>query len=370
MPSIIDGSPIETTHLKCPSSEYCECLDGTEYEIFCPNRLDANITVRIEPLKQSNRIEIDCNTYDENIFNQLPELEIGDSFFVKFKLCPVNSATSIWRIFDRLNVKNVQTLVFTARKSAKMSFITDVLPTQLFNNLNTVTSLHLRSDKMKLPTSIFNDLRDLEFLQISSSDFSLAIDGIFRTQNQLKRLNLWGNDLRALTKSTFLGLSSVIDLDLSLNNINEFPMDALEYFSNVTNIDLHFNELSKWPQDLFNRNTQLQKIRIINNKMKNDSLPEHFLSGMQQLKHVSIEYSNLRTLPKTLFENSSNLQNISLAHNTLNRIPFDLFGYQIHLENLDLSFNQLTDLDDRLFNTNRALIVLHLSYNRLTNITR
>lgn len=365
-------SHVLQNELNCPSVTHCECSISTHYEIACPNRINANITLRIEPQQSTNRVEIECYSDDSEIFDNLPEWNIGTAEMVKFNGCPTTANTTINRVFQRLGIRNVRTLIFFARITSNASNkpLDNTMPEQLFANIENVTSLYLRSDKMHLPSNIFQSFHNLEYLQISSADLSNSNVGIFRNLSKLKRLHLWNNDLRNLSKEMFAGIASVIDLEISSNDIDELSSDVFIHLTALESIDLNGNRINAFPQQLFDQNKALQKIRINGNHLKMNALPAQLFGQLPQLEAIWINNCNLTRLPSDLFIESTNLRNISLANNNLTSIPTSIFHHQSDLFDLDMSFNHLFELDDGLFSETTRLTVLRLSHNRLSSISR
>lgn len=360
--------------LICPSVTFCKCSTGTNYEIACPNRINASITLRVEPQQQQTyRVEIECNSGDHEIFNKLPEWNIGVSDVVKFNGCPISSSTSVQRVFDRLGIQNVRNLIFFAKNSKITSQPTttnDILPQQLFENVSNVLSLDLRSNQMRLPSQIFQNLSELEFLQISSTNFNSSTDRIFRHLNHLRQLNLWNNNLWNVSNDLFADVLSLTDLEISSNDIGVLRSNVFEHLVSVESINLNSNRIVALDQQLFRTNKALKMVRIGGNHIKSNILPNKLFAHLPCLDAVWINDSNFTILPDDLFIESINLRNISLARNNFREIPAKIFHQQMHLENLDLSYNGIVSLDNWLFNGTRRLTSLHLSYNRLSNISR
>lgn len=361
--------------LICPIVTFCQCSTGTNYEIACPNRINASITLRVEPAQQQMyRVEIECNSGDGEILKQLPEWNIGVADVVKFNGCPISSSTSVQRVFDRLGIKNVRNLIFFAKNtqttSTTVAAASDILPQQLFENVSNVLSLDLRLNQMRLPSQIFQHLGDLELLQISSANFNSSADSIFRHLSNLKLLNLWNNNLWNVSKDLFADILSLTDLEISSNDIGVLQANVFEHLTAIESINLNGNRIETLHQQLFRSNKALKMVRISGNHIKSNKLPNKLFAYLPRLETVWVNDSNFTVLPNDLFAESTNLRNISLARNNFREIPATIFHHQSHLVSLDLSYNNIESLDDFLFNETRRLTALHLSFNRLSNISR
>lgn len=120
---------------------------------------------------------------------------------------------------------------------------------------------------------------------------------------------------------------------------------------------------------LMNRDS-LRHIRMCDNQLEMDSLPNQFFAELTRLQAVSINNCRLSSVPGDLFMGSPYIRNISLANNHLSELPANIFDDQPNLMNLDLSYNEITELDDSIFSGTLDLAVLRLSHNRFSDISR
>lgn len=374
---------------KCPSmTRSCECIRGINLELACPTYMNPSISVRIEEqAKQNYRIEVDCTTSDERIYTSLPELDlIGNATTAKFKWCPMPaSGTPIVSILKRMGIESTQTLTLTSQSDQTIvrqhlsglknlthlsinGFGLSNVRDDFFDDVTNITLLDIRANNINFPSKIFDKLTQLRFLELGFN-LSQLDDGIFRNQKNLRILNLWGNNLRNLSKNAFEGISSEIELDLSNNRIETMQPDIFVHLTNMTVINLSSNEFESLPEGLFEHNRNLRHIRLMNNRVTLKALPKRFLANLKKLEEVSIQ-CNLSVLPEDTFAGSSNLKILHLQNNALEKIPAGLLQSQHQLEELDLSDNEIITLDDQLFSKTSSLKILRLSQNRLTTISK
>lgn len=167
-----------------------------------------------------------------------------------------------------------------------------------------------------------------------------------------------------------LNFQNVIDLEINSSKIKEMSSNLLEYLSTIKSIIFNGNRLNSFPQQLFNSNKAIEKIKMSNNQMISNTLPNELFGQLPRLETVWINSCNLISIPSDLFVNSTNIKSISLACNNLTNIPSKMLNQLSNLLDLDLSFNDLISLDDDTFNENINLTVLRLSHNRFNNISR
>lgn len=212
--------------LNCPSVTHCECLISTHYEIACPNRINANITMRIEPQQSTNRVEIECNSDDSEIFDNLPDWNIGAAEMVKFNGCPTTVNTTINRVFQRLGIRNVRTLIFFAR-------ITPDSPNKPANNA--------------LPAKLFGQLPQLEAIWINNCN------------------------LTSLPSDLFIESTNLRNISLANNNLISVPASIFHCQSDLFNLDMSFNQLLGLDDGLFSETTGLTVLRLSHNRLSNIS---------------------------------------------------------------------------------------------------
>lgn len=375
-----------TARFQCPDRSVCSCQYLLrDYEIECPP-VNSEVIVKVQP---GTSVQIECSTMDENVYKQLPAMNMGQIQMVQFRRCPLpGSGTSLQTIMERLGMKRIRTLYFSSYGATPggtlvrqhLSGFTDLerlmlsgnglseLPEDLFNDVGNLTWLDLRSNKVHLPVNIFRNLTKLEYLELGYNNLKTLEPGVFQSQHRLKSLNLWGNDLQHLTKDAFDGVMSIVELDLSSNNIEQLPADVFELLTNLTNINLSANRFTSLPSGLFAKNKNLSRIRLMDNRVPLPMLPAAMLANLPALEDVHIR-CDLQTIPVNMFENSVNVKNLSLAHNRLVSLPANLFVNQTYILDMDLSNNRLEALDDDLFGTTRSLLVLRLSQNRIGRIS-
>lgn len=353
---------------RCASLTKCDCFGSKDYEISCPNRTRTDIVIRVERQRLTNGVEIECSTSNTKVYDQLPEWNIGDSYIVKLKSCPIASNHPIQQIFHQLGIRNVHSLV--VQMESKSIEEQQIIPTQFFENLPNIKSLHLRTNAWNISLNNFSNLHNLEILQLSLSNINNLNKSAFYNQNNLKRLNLWANKLQKFTKETLIGAASITHLDLIANEIDSIHSNVFEYLVNVSEMIINGNQLIEIPQNMFKMNKALRVLHLESNRLKNEKIPNGLLSRLLELQEVTISGHNIQHLPENLFKDSLAIQNISLIHNALVDIPVAIFKTQINLIVLDLSYNNLSTLDDFLFNATIRLKVLRLSHNRLNKISR
>lgn len=373
----------------CPSSnDLCQCVIGAGLELHCPTYDSPEITVHIEELSKDNyRLEIECTTSNDTIYTKLPQIEyLGDAKYVKFKSCPMPaSGTPISRILERLGIQRTISLsLSTSRpddyivrqhlsglKNLTKLGITGFTPLEnhddFLDDVANITHLDFRKNTNIRPR-MFEKLTELSFLDLGVNIKHLD-NGIFSNQKKLHILNLWGNKLHNLTKETFRGMTSDIQLDLSRNELKSLQPDVFHHLVNMEFLSLNSNNFSELPNGLFERTKKLGEFQMVFNREQIKKLPNKFLANLPLLRNVTIQ-CNLMELSENIFENSDNLTKLILKDNQLAELPGKMLQTQVNLIEIDLSNNRLTSLDEQIFRNTAKIRILNLSKNNLRIISR
>lgn len=209
--------------LLCPSTKVCECLTGDINEIVCPNRNNSDITVRVDSaVRQNKRVQIYCNEYNGNVYNKLAEWDVHEmqATFVEFNRCAHISMTNMRQIFNRLNIKRVQSLTMFAG--------------------SIVEAEHL-----------FDDLLSITEISIEYSNVSNVHENVFAKITNLQNLSLAHNAIIELSPNVFNAQTHLWALDLSFNQLTDLNDTLFESTSNLTILRLSHNQLTKISRYLF-----------------------------------------------------------------------------------------------------------------------
>ncbi|KAL7023404.1 hypothetical protein ACKWTF_012594 [Chironomus riparius] len=372
--------------LRCPTSDTkCYCSEFGELEIQCP-KFDPRITVRIQP---NNFLNFDCDNSTDSDYDLVPEYNLPEAQMIKITKCPLPHGRSLSTYFKNIHIDKILWLqIFSGGvnsrhplESSHLKGFEDItrflisgnenefrdLPSDLFTSMQKLTWITMRVGNIQLPVDLFAPLANLEFLELGHNKMTTLEPGLLRKNNKLQQLNLWGNNLRNLNKDAFNGLENLRELDLSTNGMESLEPDLFIYLPNLTHLNLGGNNFASLPEGLFANNRKLTILKMLENRVPMDTLPDGFLANQTMLVDVFIK-CELRKIPEDIFEESINIASIKLDGNQLEVLPKYLFKDQRQLSTLDLSDNYLTDLPEELFEGTPELKKLDLSYNRIEDI--
>ncbi|PSN56123.1 hypothetical protein C0J52_10640 [Blattella germanica] len=172
-------------------------------------------------------------------------------------------------------------------------------------------------------------------------------EGSFVNMTNLSFLNLSYNNLRKVTKETFIGLEN-LDKHLGLKNASIYQLEegAFENLRKLQFLNLEYNPFPKFYK-----------------------LSAAMFKGLNELRVLLLSGCGITFLTSDIFRNLPNLQYLSLRENQLTTLSPQLFAALPHLRGIDLSDNQLEfakNSSQRVFGNNTELEVIFLSRNKLT----
>lgn len=374
---------------RCPAVSECRCITGGEFELQCPMYRTPEITIRFHGSeKDIPDLDIECSTSNDTIYTGLPKLEnVGMVKRVKFDSCPMPAGgTPIIRILEQFGVQRMMSLTLIARpeddfyivrqhlaglKNLTNLTIRGFAPLEnhedFLDEVSNITSLDFRRN-INFRPRMFEKLTELRFLELGEG-IAHFDDGMFSNQKKLHTLNLWANRLQNLSKETFRGIASDVELDLSNNQLTSLQPDVFHHLANMFVVNLNANNFTDLPDGLFARNKKLKEVSLMVNRVELTKLPQRFFADLPLLEKVSIR-CDLGELPENIFDGSTRISTLILSNNKLQQLPPKLLATQVNLTELHLSENQIDSLDDQFFAKNANLAVLKLSNNKLRTISR
>jgi Leucine-rich repeat (LRR) protein len=177
--------------------------------------------------------------------------------------------------------------------------------------------------------------------------------------------------------------TKISELDLSENNIGEFPIKICDLV-NLTKLDLYDNKITDIPEAIQNL-SNLQKLYLSNNKINPSSqvigklvklthldlslnqlnkIPQ-FVEGLSALEYLDCESNNIKEIP-LFIENLTNLKELHLGMNEIAKVSPSIEEL-IYLKTLSLNHNRLKEIPEAVCRL-RNLRVLKLCYNQISSI--
>jgi len=203
-------------------------------------------------------------------------------------------------------------------------------------NLTTFTASH--NDIGSVAPDAFTGLKnlrhiDLSFNSLHTLDFKLVVDSV-----NLISLDVRSNGIKSVLHPE-IQFDKLTALDLSANNITDFPLLFFNSFPNLQTLNVSFNDLGSLSGDFFH---ELFTLRVLD---------------------VSGNY--LKKVDKRVFDSLRNLNKLFLSDNSLGDVSF--VEVLPALTALDVSRNNLTTLGDQPLSLKLQRLVV--SHNRMEDLS-
>ncbi|RWS12680.1 chaoptin-like protein [Dinothrombium tinctorium] len=240
-------------------------------------------------------------------------------------------------------------------------------PSEILNSIRTLEKIDLSYNKLQsLDNADFANIPRLRILNLEGNDINIIADNVFHNSSLLQHLDLSDNRIETLSERTFKGIAR-LNLDLSRNKLNR-PLPE-EIFSRqnlftLESIDLSANNITDFPQALKKQYSCLERINLSYNKI--ESLPPNS-DVLVNVKDLDLSHNPLSVdSHHILFSEPKSVRKLSVASTRINALPAVI--ETPFLKVLNLSLNNVTKIESSTFHRSTLLQVLDLSSNKLPNL--
>lgn len=255
----------------CPRE--CTCSPSYPNSLNCENR-----NIRVIPVIPSRAHYL----YLQN--NYISEVT-AEPFQNATEVRWVNLANNRIHRIDKQVFEKIPALLYLYAQKNQLNEVPSGLPASL-------EQLRLARNRItKIPAGAFNKLANLTLLDLYNNQLSDSDIGknTFKDLKSLMQLNLARNTLRKMPAGV---PSSLIQLFLDKNRIDDIPKDYFEGFTHLAFVRLNYNQLSDKgvPKAVFNVSTLLD-LQLAHNQLASVPLFNGHLEHLH-LNHNSIESIN------------------------------------------------------------------------------
>ena len=260
------------------------------------------------------------------------------------------------------------------------------LPPKTFSGLTKLCFLFVNNNQLSfLPPGLFDDLCRLSSLSLAGNRFvdvsnlSLSLAGTgqprwlrcgrglarlrsldlhdnrlrrlradgFRSLRSLVELNLSGNEISVVDAGTFSGLVELRTLYIDANHLTAVVPAMFDGLTGLTTLDVSHNRLSDVASGTFRNLTALRSLHLHDNEI-HAVRPEAW-NGLNDLLELNLASNRLTVIEQSMFAGLCSLRQLDLSDNEVAVVRADAFVCLPALERLRLSGNLLPDAERHRF---------------------
>ena len=391
----------------------CECQypKAKRYEVDCQSKGLSALPEKKDYILKSGDVS---GNFSYNSVEEIP-----DFYFAKMRYFDILDFTS-----NRISEINTKSL--TGLQSRLTTLILKEnriksIPEATLSEYIRLDKLDLSSNKINSPCGI--DTADVVTYSLANNGIASLEDSCFSESTQVQSLDLSRNEIKSISSQAFLGMSSLVNLDLGYNQLTEDVGDGLEalidiesfavlslsgnnlahigsicdiFFKNIESIDFGYNELIDIQKYCFSPyantgsgpdltlNFEHNRITVISGtslaglagrlkqlKLNHNRISEVNVNAFKDLRKLAyLDLSNNQISSLEFLRNweENSLQELSIANNLIVNLSPKVFGKMLKLTKLSLDGNLMLNIDAAAFQGMVVLEDLSLQYNLLTNL--
>ena len=257
---------------------------------------------------------------------------------------------------------------FSLNRISKFDFISS-LNSYVKTFFRGLVKLELQSNELKsLPEELCRELTSLKELNIAENSLNEIPYEVLRS-NTLEILNLSRNCIKSINETQLRSSVPLRRFDISRNKLTQFPPSFGRSFPALVSLNISHNQISKLPTNPLDLR-QLKSLDLSNNRL--DRIPPQFLDQCFMLEVLDLTHNCLLELPTQAVLTYNRLSHVKLSHNQLKeRAPWYVPKFVLQLQNLvslDISHNKITQMPPPSLWGSRCLRDLNLSHNRISKL--
>ncbi|CAH1406343.1 unnamed protein product [Nezara viridula] len=232
--------------------------------------------------------------------------------------------------------------------------------------LTNLQKLSLRNCSLtRLPPDTFHRFTSLQELDISRNPLNNAFTSLLRPLSTLIHLDMGYSNLAKVSKNTFSLMTSLKTLILSGNSLKSLESGLFKNLTDLKTLELNNCGLSRLNETVFQDvfYPDLEELLLAGNPLDVPQQDSIIPTQLNRLKTLDLSRCNISYLPIETFKSFGNITDLRLAGNRLmntNNNTLAFLHYLPNLEKLDLAFNNITMVFPQTFRFNTELKTLKL----------
>ena len=241
----------------------------------------------------------------------------------------------------------------------------------VFQSLKNLRRLYLSNNRIShVETGLISEMEKLETLHLSGNQIT-ELDAWFLSSSSLSYLDLESSNVEAIRGNAFAALPELRTLRLRENRIREISETAFmfdnstDYQSQIQSLDLSSNQLNFFPLEALKSTINLKSLFLNSNPitdLDDDSVIETpYLPHLQSLQLAHIDVTNVTN--SSVFRLIPSLRTLIMNNAKLTRVPCAIFELLPQLETLNLDSNPIRILAGPDFSPHFNLSSFSLNFN-------
>lgn len=187
----------------------------------------------------------------------------------------------------------------------------------------------------------------------------------FLANHRVTKLDLSHTDVTKLGPMTFQHMTFLEDLNLAGNSLSDIDENAFHH-PRLKVLSLQKTNIKSVPTSLFSHLPSLQSIRLDSNDISH--LDPLVFGGLPALRQLRLDVNRLSFIPQEALSRVTTLEVLNLSYNEIKAIPAGAFRNLSFLTFLVLDHNDIEYIDDDAFIGLFSLKVLELRHNAINQI--
>ncbi|XP_013411095.1 uncharacterized protein LOC106174206 [Lingula anatina] len=364
----IDKIILSNNRIKNISETAFSAFDGKVKGLdFSYNILERIHVNAFRPFRESlNFLDLQDNSFDLStlpwefltVVPKVTELDIQGSYKYANKMLPANAFLNLPNlkklILSRSYLTSVHPDAFNGSTNLEKinlygNSLTDV-PVEALRGLKKLKDFDIDANDIKsIPARAFETLDSLEELTLSRLDLyeldAIHPDAFIGIGDSLKRLSFYSSYLSVLPHRAFSPLKALTELDITFNDITEFPPNAFSALVNLKTLEISGNPLNFTTDMFLGLEDRLETIIMRSLIGYTNSLPLESLKTLKKLKWIDASKNGWTHLTRETIA-GLDVERLTLLWMDINHVAPDAFDdmktYRGSLS-IELDTNNLSD---------------------------
>ncbi|XP_050811231.1 leucine-rich repeat-containing G-protein coupled receptor 4 isoform X3 [Gopherus flavomarginatus] len=253
---------------------------------------------------------------------QLRHLWLDDNSLTEVPIHPLSNLPSLQALTLALNkITHIPDFAFTNLSSLVVLHLHNnkikTIGKHCFDGLDNLETLDLNYNNMVEFPEAIKALPSLKELGFHSNYISVIPNGAFEGNPLLRTIHLYDNPLSFVGNSAFQNLSDLLSLILTGTKISNIPINLCQEQKMLRTLDLSYNNIKELSR--FKGCSSLEEISLQHNQIQ--EIKEDTFQGLTSLRILDLSRNLIQQVHKEAFTTLGAIINLDLSFNELTSFP-------------------------------------------------